>query len=311
MTSRTVLLKQITGFLGGLQGSLKAQAIYLQSLEREDMFGTNLGTLDDPNEHKGTQSKKSKVKQPKTEKGLEANTLKTTMSSLGELHGKMSGELVFAKREVAYGKFDATDLEQMVKLSRSILLPINGMSSIADIFDRIAESRGWKSLANDQLQEQDNIESIKANEVAQWNHIMKALHSPFEVMTEAMNEGLQHVLYILELAEQPKKDKSYPKAQTDSVTRDVEAAGDAAKPGDKEFSRFLTKKVDRFYDQRKLTLATFCQQKGINVDHNVFGDPLNSVLHGVTNGEDISHNKKNQRQLYLILYVSKFCSPLF
>lgn len=312
MTSRIVLLKQLTGFLTGLQGSLKAQANYLQSLERDDIFNTNLEKLDDTKKNKGNHfnNRKQKYEHLKSEESLEAKTLKSMMNSLGELYSKMSVELTFAKKEIAYGKLDATDLEQMFKLSRSILLPINGMSSIADIFDRIAESRGWKSTTNDQPQEKDNIESTKINDIAQWNNIMKALHSPFEVMTEAMSEGLQHVLYTFELVKQPEKDKSYSKAQSDNLSRDVEAEGDVAKPGDKEFAMSLTKKVNRFYDQRKLTLEIFCNQKGINVDQNIFGDSSNSVLQSAINSEDISHDKKNQRQLYLILYVSIFCRPL-
>lgn len=308
MTSRTILLKQITGFVNGLQGSLKAQAMYLESLEHEDILGTNSRSLDESDKNKVMQSNDTspKFEQRKNEDSSNAETLKTTISSLGELYSKMNAELTFAKREIAYGKLNATDLEQLLKLCTSLLLPITGMSSIADIFDRIVESRGWKSMADEQLDEKNNIGNAKANEVAQWSNIMKALHNPFEVMTEAMNEGLLHVLYTLEFAKPPKHERQNSEIRDNNIIDDVEAEGEAAKPGSKKFAMSLKKKVDAFYDQRKLTLATVLKQQDVDLREDLFSDSSRSILYDNINGEDQFNHKRSQRLLYLMLYVSVF-----
>lgn len=309
VTSRMLLLKQIAGFLCDIQGSLKDQAKYLQSLEREDVFASDSRTSEDLkiNEEVKSGDRSSALKHLRDNNRSEAETLKAKISLLGDVVSKMTAELTFAKRELAYGKFDAADLEQIVKLSQDIFLPVVGMSSIADIFERIAVSHGWKPVANDQSLEKDNLGSDMSSGIVQWNNIMKALHDPFEVMSEAMSEGLQHVLYVLGLAKQPKKDKLPSKAKKDDTVHDVEAEGDITKPGDKKFVAYFTKKVDKFYDQRKLTLAALCEQKGIKIDNRNFGNSPHTISNAIEGG-DVPRLKEGQRQLYLILYVSPFCS---
>lgn len=308
MTSRIIALKQIAGFISGLQGALKAQAGYLQSLETKDMFGASLkpqqepidGEFDTHGEHQATQRKRSTT-------SLEAQNLRTAISALGELHSKLGGELAFAKREIAYGNFDAEDLKEIFKLIRNVFIPITGMSSIADIFDRVAERHGWSptsSESQNKLQGENNISKTKEREKTQWNDIMKTLHSSFETMTEALDEGLQHALFTLQLAT-PKREKATLKIQVaDQATHDVEEQGDSIRPGDTGFATYLTGKIENFYNQRKLTLAIWCKQRGISLEENLFKNPVIAAPHIHTENEDVWQHQRSQRQLYLILYVS-------
>ena len=244
-----------------------------------------------------------KKQQGKRSTNFEAKKLKTTIGALGELHGKIAGELVFARREIAYGKFEGAELKDLFRLTRGVFLPLTGMSSIADIFNRVAENRGWASTdgkALNGLEEKNKIEETKEMDIRQWNDFMKSLHGPFEVMTQAMDEGLQHTLYALELAKLPKK--TTPKVPVaDRTPLDIEAHGDIIEPGDKRFAAYLTRRIDNFYDQRKLTLATWCRQKGLELDENLFKNP---TLPAEVDSNDLSQHQRNQRQLYLILYVS-------
>lgn len=303
ITSRTIVLKQIAEFISGLQGALTAQASYLQSLENKNMFDASPAPHHDPSSS-GTQKSQMEHQNKQHGKGsttLEAKKLKTTIGALGELHGKIAGELGFAKREIAYGKLDGAELKDLFKLTRGVFLPLTGMSSIADIFNRIAENRGWTSTdskAHNGLEEK-KIEEAKEMDIKQWNDFMKSLHGPFEVMTQAMDEGLQHTLYALELAKVPTE--TTPKVPVADQTSDIEAHGDIIKPGDKRFASYLTRRIDNFYDQRKLTLATWCRQKGLELDENLFQNP---TLPAEVESNDLSQHQRNQRQLYLILYVS-------
>lgn len=311
MTSRNILFQQMAGFISGLQGALKAQASYLQSLENKDMFGasslshddsSNIGTRQSQLQHENSQ-------QGNDSTAMEAEKLKIAFNLLGELHGKIAGELVFAKREIAYGKLDGAELKELFKLTRGVFLPLAGMSSIADIFNRVAESRGWKSAdpadpgLQDELEEKNIIEETKDKEKKQWNDIMKSLHGPFEVMTQAMDEGLQHTLYTLELAKPPSA-KTTPKIPVaDQSSRDVEAQGDIIEPGDKRFAIYLTRRIDSFYDQRKLNLAIWCRQNGVKLDENLFKDPALPAPLIDAERADLFQHQKNQRQLYLILFM--------
>jgi hypothetical protein len=93
----------------------------------------------------------------------------------------------FAKREMAWGKLDAKDIDEIFTLFRNILIPLIGMSTITDIFERIAERRGWVKIANSKYDKaeswEDCGEEAKEEEKRIWNEIMKTLHEPFEVVS--------------------------------------------------------------------------------------------------------------------------------
>ena len=112
--------------------------------------------------------------------------------------------MAFAKRELAYGKLDASDLSDLAQLLRMIMIPVLGMSSVADIFDRVAARRGWRETSRGTTEEKEALNQTKDREKSNWSEIMKSLHNPFETLTVAMNDGLLHGLYVLELGKPPK-----------------------------------------------------------------------------------------------------------
>ena len=231
----------------------------------------------------------------------EATRLKGAIRALGELHGNLSADLTFAKREMAYGNLRADDIDEMFKLFRKIILPLTGMSSVADIFERVAEKRGWTSRHHT---DKNTDEERKDMEKKELNEIMKTLHIPFETMTEALGDGLQHVLYTLKLAKPPKKKNTKGNIEDVNVTdKDVEAHGNIVGPGETGYAAHLAKKIDKFYEQRKSTLAIWCKQKGIDLYSNALGNPQTASKVDIP-GEDLQTHQRNKRQLYLILYVS-------
>ena len=299
---RLVFFKQSAGLIAAVQGTLKAQIAYLQTLEKKDMFRTPTDSDEDENGQKSSNHKKSKGVKPNG--SAEAQGLKTAIGALGELYGKMHADVTFAKREMAWGKLDAADIDELLKLFQAIILPMTGMSSAADIFQRIAETRGWT-----QKETASSPENEKRKD--QWNEIMRTLHDPFQTLTETMHDGLQHALYTLELAKPSKKQKSSKQSSgNDAASKDVEADAGVMKPGDPEYAAYLTKKIDVFYEQRKSTLAVWCQQRGIKMNADPFQNPSDTALNISTENIDPTHDPKehamNQRQLYLVLYVSRF-----
>lgn len=294
---RLTFFKQSAGFIAAVQGTLKAQIEYLQTLEKKDVFRIPADSDEDEKIH-------TSGKGAKAIGSAEAQKLTAAIGALGELYGKMNADVTFAKREMAWGKLDASDLDELFKLFQAVILPMTGMSCAADIFQRIAERRGWAQQETASSPENDKPK-------AQWNEIMRTLHDPFQTLTEAMHDGLQHTLYTLELAKSPKKPKASKKGSgNDVASKDVEADAGMMKPGDPEYAAYLTKRVDVFYEQRKSTLAVWCQQRGIKMDADPFNNPSETVLklsdENMNAAHDPQEHAQNQRQLYLVLYVSRF-----
>lgn len=121
VTSRTVVLKEMAGYIGAIRGTLKAQTAYLQSLENSDMFAAVDAKADD--KEKDDKGKKSK-RQKTTEKHPQAKALKGAIQGMTALHGKLHGDLPFAQKETAWGKLSADDLEAIFPMFRGILIPL-------------------------------------------------------------------------------------------------------------------------------------------------------------------------------------------
>ncbi len=298
---RMTFFKQSAGFIAAVQGTLKAQIAYLQTLEKKDVFLVPTDSDEDEKLQKSSKPKKGKTVKPNG--SAEAQKLKGAIGALGDLYGKMHADVTFAKREMAWGKLNASDIDELLKLFQGILLPMTGMSSSADIFQRIAEVRGWTQRETASSPENEKRKN-------QWNEIMRTLHDPFQTVTETMHDGLQHALYTLELAKPPKKQKASKKSKDDNVaSKDVEADAGFMKPGDPEYAAYLSKKIDSFYEQRKTTLAVWCQQRGMKMDAGPFENPSQTALNISTDNakrtEDPEEHTRNQRQLYLVLYVSE------
>ena len=190
VSSRTVVIKEQSGYIQLIRATLKAQTAYLQSLETSDMFAPK-DAAEDGNENlnNGDKAKKSKKKDDKSHPAANAHAmaLKANLAALTGLHGKLHGDMSFGKRETAWGKLDAKDLDEIFTLFRGILIPLIGMSTITDIFERIAERRGWVQVPNSRFDKAEAWEECgeeeKEREKRTWNEIMKTLHEPFEVVS--------------------------------------------------------------------------------------------------------------------------------
>ena len=303
LTSRMVVLRTTTGCIKSLSSALKAQSAYLQSLEDRNAFGQLPRWEDEA--HRGRETEKSPSPHDPHGNSLqstpEAKALKAAVGVITELHGKISGDLAFAKREIAYGKLDASELSEILKLMRQVMLPIIGMSSVADIFSRVAERQGWWIHEDDAPEHLGRSDEVKEMEMEQWSEIMRTLHQPFEVLTCWMNQGLQHVLFTLELEENSVKQRNKTAHTSNDNSPDLEASVNDMRPGDKRFAGVLSNKIDQFYEQRKITLDTWCRHKGLDLQRQT---PQQS---GSGSSKAIMDHQRHQRQLYLILYVS---SPL-
>ncbi|USP81966.1 hypothetical protein yc1106_09240 [Curvularia clavata] len=279
VTSRKVVMKEFAGYVGLLKGALGAHRNYLNSLENSDVFAQKYV----PDQEDGKKKKNKQKIRP------EIQAVKNMTTSLQQLHGKLTADLPFAKREIAYGKLSPDDLEATFKNLRSILLPVLGLASIIDLFERIAEVNHWDG------NQDEHDDALHKQMVKEWNEMFTYAHDQLGNMFDALDDALTHVLFKLELAKSPKK-----KGQNQD---DAEAKGDSVRPGDAGFAEHLQKKIDEFNSTKEPTLCHWVQTKGIKVSDNYFSHPSAIDEETLKLMPSIATRKRDQRQLFMILYV--------
>ncbi|KAF2658887.1 hypothetical protein K491DRAFT_592135 [Lophiostoma macrostomum CBS 122681] len=280
VTCRKIVGKQMTGYIGALRGALQAHKTYFQSLETTDMFTQFDGTDADESDQKKKPKQKPEV----------AAVKKLTETFVG-LHGKLHGDLPFAKRELAYGKLTPDDLEAIFKHLRDIMIPLMGLGSMIDLFERTAEKHHWTDP--DVEINDPEAEASRQKAVHAWNEVMTLIHEPLSAVIQAMDGGLEHILLKLQFVKPPKREQT---------KVDEEAKGDLIRPGDDGFVAHLEAQVHEFYHDKETTLSKWMESKGIKV--SAVDEPQTPL-------EDMSKLEKqsttirsaNQSQLYAILYV--------
>ncbi|KAI9928419.1 hypothetical protein MW887_002463 [Aspergillus wentii] len=300
VTSRQVVFKEMAGYIGGLRGALKAHSAYFETLEKNDMFG-RAETFDNTVEKV---NKKGKVYSP------EAQAIRTAVQKITDLHGKLHGDLTFAKREFALGQLGADDLQDVFRNLRKVMIPVVGLSFIVDIFQRLSEYNKWNEPI-DPLGNEAPPDTIRERVVREWNDIMRAVHDPFASMIETIDEGLQHISYTLKLTKPPKKSSS--SARNDNSTAegapsdDVESSAGSTAPGEKGFTAHFKQRLGEFRMAKRIALQTWAEEKGFNLPPDFFDRPSTfneSIFDTPEDKAGIGRNR-SRRQLYLFLYMEQ------
>ncbi|KAI1333575.1 hypothetical protein F5Y15DRAFT_430813 [Xylariaceae sp. FL0016] len=295
VSSRKVAKAQMKGAFMLLRGAMKQEKAYLQSLEREDMFAVpadiSSGTTQEATSRAG-----QKKGAPDPNSVAEARAIKETLAKMRQLIGKIYADLPFSKRDIAWAKLKPKDLTHILDAFRAIVIPIVGMGTIVDIFQRIAEKRGWFVTAD------TPPETIaeKREEKRVWNEIMKHLHEPFEELATAIDEGLEHAGMLLEVLPRPKPNKSGKSRGTKTAPSDadIESKGDLVRPGDEGFYEALKLRMKNVRIVRSEIIQTWAREKGLLPDEYDF-DEFNAVPFA----QDGHKHSRDQAQLYILLYI--------
>jgi hypothetical protein len=279
-----MMMKQLTRYLEGLQNCLEAYKTLLQSLEDHDALSDLLII--------------GRAPRPEVKAVAGATTALTT------LHGQIQTDLPLAKREIAYGKLSPDDLKDINRLLRFVLLPVVGLNSLVDILQQLATYRGW---TEERIINQDEKEKVERDRLTQeWSSNMKLVHKPFEEIIDVMKEAIEHILLQLRFKSQPKPGKSAADvdASTPEIENDIESAAQATAPGDPGFASYLTKKSEDFYQGKHLTLVEWARKRGISLPDDFFSHPDVGTYVVPEELKDEAVHQQNQRQLFLLLYVS-------
>ncbi|GMF76818.1 unnamed protein product [Aspergillus oryzae] len=296
VTSRTVVFKQMAGYVGCLRGALQAHTVYFESLEESDMFG-RAETYD---------SKVEKITKDGKVYSPEAQAIRTAVQKITEIHGKLHGDLTFAKREVAFGNLGPDDLQAIFRNLRQVMIPVVGLSFTVDLFQRLSEYNKWNTPIDPTATDIPDL--VRHRVVQEWNDIMRAVHDPFKSMIQAIDEGLQHISFVLKLAKPPKKTATAANGETSSSgVEDVEASA-VPSPGDKNFAAHLEQRLRDFKVAKRIALRTWSEEKGIKLPKDFFDRPTDD-MEDISYGDPFIGRERSQRQLstgQMVLEFVKF-----
>ena len=295
VTSRKVVFGEMAGYIGKLRAALKAHSDYYESLRHEDMFGRT-ATFDETVEKLGKKGRK--VYSP------EAEATKVAIQQITDLHGKLQGDITFAKREFALGKLGPDDIQEVSRHLRKCMIPIVGLGFIVDIFQRLSDYNRW----NEPVEDGVGIASDAARDrvVREWNEIMQAVYGPFASMIDAIDEGLQHVSYVLRLTKPPKKTATAFTADSASEdNKDTEASAVCSSPGEKGFADHFEQKLEDFKVAKRIALRTWSEAKGLRLPADFFDHPssLPADIDDIPLDNGGMSRDRSRRQLYMFLYV--------
>jgi hypothetical protein len=112
VTCRSEIFEVQEKYIEALRGMLKGTVSFLDKLQTTRIFPAS-----PPNFESEGQQEHSEEKPDGTE-------MRKNMAQVRALYVKMRHELVFAKREIAWGKLRAKDIGSITDLCRGILMPL-------------------------------------------------------------------------------------------------------------------------------------------------------------------------------------------
>jgi hypothetical protein len=232
----------------------------------------------------------------------EAQAARDALKTTNLINSKLQVSLPFAKREIGYGKIGPNELKRLNELLRQVFLPTMGLESVTGLFQHFAAIRGWteEKLAN--MTEEEMLERERG--VNDWTANMSLVHGSFNEILTVMEEAIHHICLQLQFKKQPKKQATKPLARD---TGDIEDIAQGTAPGDAGFADYLDRKSKKFYNEKHVTLIEWGRRHGIKWTDNFFDHPDTAPLELSESMNHVSGHRRvqNQRQLYLLLYVSR------
>ena len=274
VTVRQVVSKEMNGYIGLLQKCLLSYQAYLNSLEKSDGLDNVMVS-----EH-GKDYKPSP----------ELSALNGAVTAITGLHAKLQGDMPFAKREIAFGKIDASELSSIATHLRRIMLPTVGLSTMSELLERVANFHGWSEthlkdgLTESQVEERRQV-------IKDWSENLRSLRSSLEPLIAMTCEGLDHAASQLQL-----------KPQKTSKEQDIEAEAGSKRSKSFSFTESLEQTISAHYTGKREMLREWCSRHGLEPPNDFF-EKRPSHLSFMANFESEQEHIRNQRQLYMLLYM--------
>ena len=266
ITTRTILFKKQTAYFGAMRGFLKKQETYYNAFRAYETLATqSSGASPEP---KG--SSDANVDPTKKYAFPEREALFASLNGLVALSIEIYNDTVYAKREISYGKLNGDDLQQLFRAFRSILIPMTGIRTMIEIFDRMAPGKTTSEIGGTVDSEANGKTELRLL----WSRVIGAVHEDFEDISGVIDEGLEHAATVLEYLPNSRR------------ANDEEARG-GTKPGDAAFAEHMDRKIQSFHRRRSEFLAVWTRER----------DTLQRERVGMTS------TTVNHQYVYIILHM--------
>lgn len=243
VSSRKVFFGEATGFLQTCRGLLKAQLAFVQALDHSNMVKptiTNERAV--PEDESKSPPDTSKLYQER------AKVLQGVTTGLLSLGAKLRDDVVFAKREAAYGHLLESDIHLLHQLIRDIMIPISGLSTVADISDRMHRSINEDGHMPASISNAIPTDALE-DEHKEWLELISGLVLSFQTIVQVLDESIVHILVLLGLIPAPPKTSN----------------GDDIEKGPEEsYGDMLEKRIEGFRTQRSTELQLWAEERGLN-----------------------------------------------
>ncbi|KAH0597890.1 hypothetical protein MHUMG1_04262 [Metarhizium humberi] len=260
--SRMIVMGEFRQLIGLLRKMVRLQGDHLAALARTEERTTETisnhgGKQDVPRGQKKSQSRKKVSARGKVNRGVAttATCLSETVVEIRRLAGKLYGDMVFAKRDIAWGKLNATDLADIFTLMYNITIP----------FSRVSMSTSIRILKGD---DKPNGQSEdRSSETQVQNQIAEKIHTSFQLLAEPIDQGLEHAGICLEILPKSKKLQKMTQRGNSHGNVDIEGRGGQICPGDKRFGVVVNTKIGDIYTQIGSGLRTWlCERLSMAED---------------------------------------------
>ena len=287
VSSRKVFFGEVIGFLQSCRGLLKTQLEFVRVLDHSEMCETRqAGHSDkDQGDEDAIRAERKSVFDNKF------GALKIASASMLMLQAKLRDDVIFAKRETAYGYFTETDIHQMYQLLRDVTIPISGLSTIGDIVERMTEASETSKPSAEA-----NHEVLSEDDRKEWFAMIEEVSRSFDRMIIVLDESILHILISLKFLRAPA-----------AIPEDVEKGFTDPKPGQLGFEDFLLRRTEEFREQRSTHLRNWAEQRGLGsvfqttTKHHT--SPPTEMKREGLRPENESREVLASRRLHVILYM--------
>jgi Putative ER transporter, 6TM, N-terminal len=268
---KSLVVKQLSGLMMGVKAALNAYRTFIFTLGDEERVSEAL--LDDQ------------------EVLPYVSAVNSAFATVSAANSKLQVDLSLAKREIGVDMFGPAELKGINKCLRLVIIPMLGLNSVADVLKNFSRSRGWRPGM--ELNEEE--QALRAQAIKEWASNMRLVRDSVDSIIGIMIEAIDHIQIKLSMTPKPKK----------ALDLEGASAGDA--PGGPAFAGRLDRISTEFYSTKHRTLIDWAKMRGVDIPEDFFvnpdGPPIN--IPDSVKKETIDRHQQNQRQLYVLLYVSE------
>jgi hypothetical protein len=216
------------------------------------------------------------------------------MAKLNGLHSKLHADLFYSKNELAWGKLSAEDLSAIASLSRSLLLPLSGMSMLPEILEMIVKNEGPHDLSDDDEEEANGIDErgLKHSEIQK---VAQTLHERLLSSSDLVKLGLHYFLLSLELIKPKHLDKQKKTRKGGVQAEDVEARGETLSPLQPDFVERYKHELRNYYSRWKHLPEALASLEAFSASEKPIPKEFGSQV--------IAVDRDVRQEFFLILYM--------